>query len=81
MVAILPPALVSGIIEPLQFTANQYGIESTIAGFDYDLQFALFAQDSVFDIGKPGNVERVDRKIRLERGTVDLLNTLVEQTN
>jgi hypothetical protein len=32
------------------FTPDHYDIDSTIAGFDYDLQFALFDEDTVFDI-------------------------------
>ena len=42
----------SAILAQHGFTPDKYEIESTIAGFDYDLQFALFEQDSVFDIEK-----------------------------
>lgn len=31
------------------FTADRYDFESTIIGFDYDIQFALFDRDSLFD--------------------------------
>ncbi|MCK0165391.1 hypothetical protein, partial [Marinobacter sp. S6332] len=37
-----------------------YDFDSTIAGFDYDLQFALFDQDSVFDIEKSNIVRQWD---------------------
>lgn len=42
----------AAILAQYGFTAEQYDFESTIVGFDYDLQFALFDQDSVFDIEK-----------------------------
>lgn len=42
----------AAILAQYGFTSDKYDFESTIAGFDYDLQFALFDQDSVFDIEK-----------------------------
>tara|TARA_R110001583_G_scaffold193306_1_gene361389 strand:- start:1745 stop:2143 length:399 start_codon:yes stop_codon:yes gene_type:complete len=42
----------SAILAQYGFTPDQYDFESTIAGFDYDLQFALLDQDSGFDTEK-----------------------------
>lgn len=39
---------------------NSYYFESTIAGFDYDLQFALFDQDNAFDIEKSNIIRQWD---------------------
>jgi hypothetical protein len=46
------------ILKQYGFSPNQYDFESTIAGYDYDLQFALFDQDSVFDIEKSNIVRQ-----------------------
>lgn len=40
----------AAILTQYGFTPDQYDFAPTIAGFDYGLQFALFDQDSVFDI-------------------------------
>lgn len=42
------------------FTPNQYDFDSTIVGFDYDLQFALFDEDSPLDIERSKIIRQWD---------------------
>ena len=42
------------------FTADQYDFESTIVGFDYDIQFSLFDDKTIFDVDRSRSYRQWD---------------------
>lgn len=49
------------------FTRDSYDFESTIAGFDYDIHFALFDDDSIFDVDRSQSYRQWDNPCALVR--------------
>ncbi len=42
------------------FTPDRYDFESTIIGFDYDIHFILFDEDSIFDLDRSDTFRQWD---------------------
>lgn len=49
------------------FTRDSYDFESTIAGFDHDIHFALFDDDSIFDVDRSHSCRQWDNPCALVR--------------
>ena len=49
------------------FTRDSYDFESTIAGFDHDIHFALFDDDSIFDVDRSRSYRQWDNPSAMVR--------------
>jgi hypothetical protein len=60
------------------FTPDYYDVDSTIAGFDYDLQFALFDEDTVFDIEQSKIIRQWDNPTAYLRCELTIRNASLD---